>query len=322
MMQHEWEAITFPVLDVLLTGRYPYKRSLESETDVDEERAREALAFVGLSGYEERDFPTLSAGEKQLVLFARTLVQETDIVLFDEPTSNLDIKHQEQIFSRVQDLAHQGKSLVVAVHNLNEASRYCSRLVLLDHGRVAGDGEPDAIMGSDLIGRVYDVSAVTQPDPLSGSPQVHILPRQGRRSTCRVHVIGGAGSGRMLSRRLYEEGCRVTGGVVSAADPDAALWELLDIPHVVGPDFEPVDAEHVAQAETLATEADMVVFTAGGVGPLNAANLELLRKASTAAVLPNASQAREWCHAEGVPVDVLSVDDAVDRVGGAALTRR
>jgi iron complex transport system ATP-binding protein len=314
MMQHEWEAITFPVLDVLLTGRYPYKRSLEAETDSDEDRAREALAFVGLSGYEERDFTTLSAGEKQLVLFARTLVQETDIVLLDEPTSNLDIKHQEQIFSRVQDLADQGKTLVIAVHNLNEASRYCSRLVLLDHGRVAGDGEPDTIMASGLIGRVYDVSTVTQPDPLSGSPQVHILPRQGRRSACRVHVIGGAGSGLMLSRRLYEAGCTVTGGVVSAADPDAALWELLDIPHVTGPDFAPVDPDKVAAAVELAAEADMVVFTAPGVGTVNAANLELLRNAPHAAVLPAARDAREWCEAEGVPFEVLSVENVVDHV--------
>lgn len=320
MMQHEWEAITFPVIDVLLTGRYPYKRSLEAETDADEDRAREALAFVGLSGYEERDFQTLSAGEKQLVLFARTLVQETDIVLLDEPTSNLDIKHQEQIFSRVQDLANQGKSLVVAVHNLNEASRYCSRLVLLDHGRVAGDGEPETIMGSHLIGRVYDVSAVTQPDPLSGSPQVHILPRQGRRSDCRVHVIGGAGSGLMLSRRLYEAGCTVTGGVVSPADPDAALWELLDIPHVTGPAFAAVDAEHVAEARVLAASADVVVFTAGGVGPVNAANLELLRNASQAAVLPGARAARNWCEAEALAVEVLSVDDIIHRVRRAAPT--
>jgi iron complex transport system ATP-binding protein len=256
------------------------------------------------------------------VLFARTLVQETDIVLLDEPTSNLDIKHQEQIFSRVQELAHQGKTLVVAVHNLNEASRYCSRLVLLDHGRVAGDGEPDAIMGSDLIGRVYDVSTATQPDPLSGSPQVHILPRQGRRSGCRVHVIGGAGSGLMLSRRLFEEGCSVTGGVVSAADPDASLWQLLGVPHATAPDFAPLNPEHVAEAEHLAAAADMVVFTAGSVGPVNAANLELLRKAPQAAVLPEAGQAKEWCDTEGVPVDVLRVDEVIDRVRDAAPSRR
>ena len=97
---------------------------------------------------EERGFSGLSGGERQLVLFAKALVQDTDGLLLDEPSSSLDIHHQDRIFSMAQELAREGRAVVASVHNLSVAAQYCSRLVLLEKGRIACDGRPEQVLRS------------------------------------------------------------------------------------------------------------------------------------------------------------------------------
>ena len=129
-----------PVLDLVLMGRYPHRGRLERERDSDLDKARRALSYVGLSGFEDRYFNELSGGERQLAMFARVLAQDTQLLLLDEPTSNLDIRHQDLFFSMALELTREGRAVVACVHDLDVASQYCSRLVLLNRGRVAAEG--------------------------------------------------------------------------------------------------------------------------------------------------------------------------------------
>ncbi len=163
-----------PVLDVVLLGRYAHMRRLESLCEADRGRAREALATVGLGGFDERPFHELSTGERHLVIFARVLVQEAAALLLDEPTANLDITHRERIFALAAEAAAGGRAVVAAIHDLNEAAAHCSRLVLLERGRVAADGAPEAVLRPEVLERVYGVRAVVSRSPATGALLVEV----------------------------------------------------------------------------------------------------------------------------------------------------
>ena len=157
MSQDTSQSFSFTVTEVLLMARYPWLARFERETDADRERARRALAYVGLGGFEGRSFTDLSGGERQLVMFARMLVQDTDIIALDEPSSSLDIRHQDRVFSMARELARERRAVVASVHDLDAASRWCSRLVLLDRGRVAAAGAPEEVLRSANLDPVYGV---------------------------------------------------------------------------------------------------------------------------------------------------------------------
>ena len=131
MSQDTAQSFPFTVMEILLMGRYPHLGRFAPESIEDRERARRTLSYVGLAGLEERDFSELSGGERQLVLFAKTLVQDTEALVLDEPSSSLDIRHQDRIFSMAQELARENRAVITSVHNLGVAAEYCSRLVLL-----------------------------------------------------------------------------------------------------------------------------------------------------------------------------------------------
>ncbi len=163
-----------PVLDVVLLGRYAHTRRLEALSGTDRAGARKALATVGLEGFDERPFHELSTGERHLVLFARVLVQEAAVLLLDEPTANLDITHRERIFGLALEAASRGCAVVAAVHDLNEAAAHCSRLVLLDRGRVAADGAPEEVLRPEVLQRVYGVGAVVSRSVATGALLVEV----------------------------------------------------------------------------------------------------------------------------------------------------
>jgi iron complex transport system ATP-binding protein len=111
---------------------------------------------VGAAHLARRSVAQLSGGERQRVLIARAVAQESAHLLLDEPTNHLDIRYQHEVLSLVR---HLGGTIVVVLHDLNLAARYCDRLVLLDRGAVAGAGTPDEVLQPDLIRRVYGIDA-------------------------------------------------------------------------------------------------------------------------------------------------------------------
>ncbi len=176
MMGADSVSVPLPVIDVLLSARYPYKRGLAPTGRDDRKLASSALGFVGLEGFEERSFPTLSSGERQLVLLARALVQETGILLLDEPTSNLDLRHRHRILGLVRRSVRDGRLAVAAVHDLNEAAAYCTRIVLMDRGRIAADDAPETVLRPDLLSEVFGIGTEVRRSPATGNLIVEALP--------------------------------------------------------------------------------------------------------------------------------------------------
>jgi len=274
-------AFPFPVLDILLMGRYPFLGKFQRESESDLEKARRALAYVGLSGLEDRYFNELSGGERQLVLFAKVLVQEADLLLLDEPTSNLDIKHQDQFFSMADELAREKKGVVAAVHNLNIASQYCTRLVLLNRGRIAAAGKPEEVLRPELLDAVYDTRTAVTRNTSTGSLVVNVAPRAARvkERRPRIHLIGGAGSAINLTRELVRLGYPLSGGIAHQYDADQRLWQNL------AGAFSTLGSEDIEQGSRLVEEADLTVLCSFPIGPGNEGNLELARRARRLIIL-------------------------------------
>ena len=287
LSQETTTVFPYPVLDILLMGRYPFLGRFRRESESDLEKARRALAYVGLRGFEERYFNELSGGERQLVLFAKILVQETELLLLDEPTSNLDIKHQDQFFSMAFELTREKKAVVAAVHNLNIASQYCSRLILLHRGRVATEGKPEEVLRSDWLDPVYETKTVVTRNTSTGALVVDVAPRTraGRQPMPLIHIIGGAGSAINLTRELVRRGYRISGGIAHEYDADQKLWQTLEIPSLVTGAFSHITTKDLEKAYPLVEEADLTVLCSFPIGPGNEGNLELAGHARRLVIL-------------------------------------
>lgn len=156
MVQEQEAAFDFTVEEVVMMGRQARKRLLESDSREDRALVGEILARTGLASLREQGFSTLSGGEKQRVLIARALVQDTPCLILDEPTNHLDIKYQLQLMELVRVL---GRTVVAAIHDLNLAALYCQRLYVMKAGRVAASGTPEEVLTPELLREIYEVEA-------------------------------------------------------------------------------------------------------------------------------------------------------------------
>ncbi|EMD27593.1 ABC transporter ATP-binding protein [Amycolatopsis azurea] len=157
----------FSVEETVLMGRTPHKGILERDDAGDRDIVRDALGRVGMTWAARRVFTRLSGGERQRVLVARALAQKTPVLLLDEPTNHLDIGAQLGLLDLVREL---GLTTVVALHDLDHATTYCDRLVLLRAGRVLSAGSPAEVLEPDRVAEVFGVRSVIVPHPITGRP--------------------------------------------------------------------------------------------------------------------------------------------------------
>ncbi len=187
----------FSVLEVVLMGRAPHLGLFGLEGPADFAAARAALSDVDLADHQDKRLRELSSGERQRALIARALAQQPRLLLLDEPTAFLDLKHRLQIYDILRRLNRDRRLTVVTTsHDLNLAARYGSRLIVLRAGRLAADGVPVAVLNADLLRSVYDTEARVEIDPGTGAPYVVPIapiaggPREpGQHSWCAVFLL-------------------------------------------------------------------------------------------------------------------------------------
>ena len=151
------------VFDTILMGRRPHLGWKSSEDDVN--KVLEILELLGIMEFAMRDFNEISGGQQQKVLIARALAQEADILLLDEPTSNLDIRHQLEVMEIMTNIVHKKKiSAVMAIHDLNLAARYTTKILMLNGGRIFAAGNPESVLTVENIRRAYGVEAIVKSD--------------------------------------------------------------------------------------------------------------------------------------------------------------
>lgn len=173
-------AFPFSVAEVVTMGRFPW--SSQSSAATDQRIVAESMAATDVAHLARRRITTLSGGEAARVALARVLAQDTAIVLLDEPTASLDIKHQEMVFDLLRAKAAGGALVIIVVHDLEAAAAIADRLIVMNDGRVVADGRPDQILSSELLSDVYDYPLTVKVDPTSGSLEIrpHRNPPNGR----------------------------------------------------------------------------------------------------------------------------------------------
>ncbi|BAY38454.1 ferrichrome ABC transporter, ATP-binding protein [Nostoc sp. NIES-2111] len=169
------------VKDLVGQGRYPYQNWLQQWSQKDERIVQQALEITDLIALADRALDTLSGGQRQRAWIAMALAQDTDILLLDEPTTFLDLSHQIEVLDLLYDLnQHQGRTIVMVLHDLNQACRYADYLVAVKQGRIFTAGEPQQVMTEEMVQEVFGLECRIVADPVVETPMCVPIGRKGR----------------------------------------------------------------------------------------------------------------------------------------------
>lgn len=147
----------FTVKEIVAMGRHPHLGKFKREGVKDKKAIDEAMNRADVYHLEDRFVTELSGGERQRVIIARSLATESDVLILDEPTANLDIAHALDVLELCRKLAQEGKAIGIALHDINAASRYANEIVLMNNGRIFKQGKPESVLQEDFLNEVFDV---------------------------------------------------------------------------------------------------------------------------------------------------------------------
>jgi iron complex transport system ATP-binding protein len=165
------EGIT--VVDLVARGRTPHQRWWQQWSAADEAAVDDALAATDLVGLKDRLVDQLSGGQRQRAWLAMALAQQTEVLLLDEPTTFLDLAHQVDVLDLVADLnARHGRTVVMVLHDLNQAARWAHHLVAMKDGQVVAEGPPGEVVTAGLVRDVLGLTCHVSPCPVTGAPMV------------------------------------------------------------------------------------------------------------------------------------------------------
>jgi iron complex transport system ATP-binding protein len=280
-------AFDFDVRDVVEMGRTPYQERVSLLGD-DEHGGivDQALERTQITDLADRSVGEVSGGERQRVLLARALAQDTPVLLLDEPTASLDINHQIRTLELVKSLVEAGKTVLAPIHDLNLAAHYCDRLLLLSEGRRTALGPPSDVLTEEHLEAAFGTDAVVTNNPVTGSVYVMALPEGARdRDGARVHVIGGGGSAARLLYLLAASGYRVSTGALNEGDADVETARMLGIDRVTIEPYAPIDEASADAVREHVAEAAVTVVADLAIGNGNLPNLEAAAAADTLVVV-------------------------------------
>lgn len=254
----------FTVEDIVMMGRFPYLTRFKKEDLHDREVVRRAMEMTGVTHLAERSIAQLSGGEKQRVVMARAVAQQPEVLLLDEPTANLDIGYQSMLLELASRLnREEGVTVMAAIHDINLAVHHFNRFILLAGGRVLAAGRAEEVITADNIRKSYGVPATTFRHPLHGVLQVSVVrgdkTRNAGNGGPRVHVIGGGEEAMPALELLYQKGCRLSVGPVSAQDSGCRFAHFNSLPVVIVPPFTTMNREHRGEHLNLLRESEAIV---------------------------------------------------------------
>lgn len=266
--------------EVVETGRYPYTGRLGILSKEDHRIVEEAMALAGVTALREQDFRRISDGQRQCVMLARAIAQEPAVLVLDEPTSFLDIRHKLRLLTLLRALVREKQIAVVqSLHELDLAQRFSDRILCIRSGTAERIGTPEEIFDGGYIERLYDLPAgsyhalygVAEPEPVRGRPE--------------VFVIGGGGSGIPVYRRLWRQGIPFAAGILPKNDIDYPAAAALAGSVIAAEAFEPIGEAALRQARKTMHTCRRVICCREHFGTIEQANALLRDEAAAAGLL-------------------------------------
>ncbi|WP_371367020.1 Vitamin B12 import ATP-binding protein BtuD [Sporomusa rhizae] len=265
----------FTALEVVLSGRYPYLKWWQNEQDKDYEIAKQYMAFTGVDALAEKSVQQVSGGERQRILLAKVLAQETPLIFLDEPTASLDLVYQEEIFRYCQIMCQKGKTVLIIAHDIKLAAKFCSRLILLAGGTILADGSPSEVITAQHLQKAYGLHSDVFINKVTGNLDIHTYEAAGTvTGKLLVHVIGGGGSAGYILRLLHEKSYNLSGGVFQQGDTDADVALAFGVQAIVGRPFCIIDKTKGSENREKILAADVTVLSNLYYGQQNLDNLE------------------------------------------------
>lgn len=244
--------------DIVATGRYPYTGRFGILRKEDEQKVDEALEAVHATDLADRDFTAISDGQRQRVLLARAIAQEPELILLDEPTSFLDVRHKLELLSILTEMARKKNiTVLMSLHEIDLAEKAADRIMTIKGDSLFAAGTPEEIFQEQRIRDLYDIRAGFY-DPLFGS--IELAKPVGEPQ---VFVVAGNGSGIPVYRDLQRRGIPFATGILYENDVDVRLARLLAAEMVVVPLGAPIPEEAIARAREIAARCKEVIVAPG-----------------------------------------------------------
>ena len=177
MQQSVNVSFDYEAIDIVMTARYPYLKWWQQEGPEDKVIVENAMKEVGVYHLRHRSVQSLSGGERQRVFLAKALAQQTEVLLLDEPTAALDLVYADDIFYEGRRLCDEGKTILIVVHDLELAAKYCTKLVLISDGRIVDVGTPRDVLTADNLKAAFHLSAAVYDDPYFKQQRIFVFPK-------------------------------------------------------------------------------------------------------------------------------------------------
>lgn len=260
--------------DVVATGRYPYTGTLGILSEEDHKKVTEAMERVHAAELAEKDFSAISDGQRQRVLLARALCQEPEIIILDEPTSFLDIRHKLELLTILKEMVRKNDlAVVVSLHELDLAQKLSDQVICIHHNKIEKYGTPEEIFTDDYIRELYEMSCG------SYNAEYGCLEMERAEGEPYTFVLAGNGSGVAVYRKLQRMGIPFVTGVIHTNDRDYPVARTLAARVVEAEPFEEITEEQYQQALELMKSCEKVICTLNCYGKINKRNRDLLEAA-------------------------------------------
>ena len=260
--------------DIVATGRYPYTGRLGILSAEDEIKVEAAMDAVHALELRNRDFNAISDGQRQRVLLARAICQEPEIIILDEPTSFLDIRHKLQLLSILRKMAKEkGITVIMSLHEIDLAQKISDRIICVKGDHIARSGPPEKVFDADAIRELYEIDQGSF-DPLFGSIE---LPRP--EGEPQALVLSACGTGIPVYRKLQKQGVPFVAGVLYSNDIDCRLARVLAAEVIEERPFMPIGDDAFNRALYWIERLPRVINAGVEIGQTNARMAELIERA-------------------------------------------
>ncbi|MCM1186709.1 MAG: ABC transporter ATP-binding protein [Lachnoclostridium sp.] len=256
--------------DVVESGRYPYTGRFGILSETDRRRVGEAMELVRVADIKDKDFTQISDGQKQRVTLAGCLCQEPEILILDEPTSYLDVKHKLEFLSVLQEMKRKKKlTVIMSLHELELAKRISDKILCINGRYIERFGTPEEVFSQGALSKMFDISSGSM-DEENGNLE---LPAP--KGEAGIFVIAGGGTGRSVYHRLQRQGIPFATGILFGNDLDYPVAKALAADVIEAESFEPITEAQVNMARKKLEACEKVICCKESFGTYERANREL-----------------------------------------------